>query len=93
MSVAPVKRRSDTMPPVMRPARAPLLALLALLTSVAIQSLRRPTSTDLRADDRRTMTLDQALDRLDRLERVEQKTTPKVAPDDARPATEADRSR
>jgi hypothetical protein len=46
-------------------------AVLALLASVAIQSLRRPTSSDLRADDRRTMTLDQALDRLDRLERAE----------------------
>jgi len=46
-------------------------AVLALLTSVAIQSLRRPSSSDLRADDRRTMTLDQALDKLDRIERAE----------------------
>jgi len=46
-------------------------AVLALLTSVAIQSLRRPSSSDLRADDRGTMTLDQALDKLERIERAE----------------------
>lgn len=47
-------------------------AVLALLASVAIQSLRRPSSAELRADDRRVMTLDQALDQLDRIERAEQ---------------------
>lgn len=47
-------------------------AVLALLASVAIQSLRRPSSAELRADDRRTMTLEQALERLDRIERAEQ---------------------
>lgn len=46
-------------------------AVLALLASVAIQSLRRPSSSDLRADDRRTMTIDQALDKLDQIERKE----------------------
>lgn len=47
-------------------------AVLALLASVAIQSLRRPSSSDLRADDRRTMTLDQALEKLDQIEHAEQ---------------------
>jgi len=47
-------------------------AVLALLASVAIQSLRRPSSAELRADDRRVMTLDQALDKLDRIEHAEQ---------------------
>lgn len=64
-------------------------AVLALLASVAIQSLRRPTSSDLRADDRRTMSLDQALDRLDRIERAEQGRDGETAQD--RPA--ADRTR
>jgi anti-sigma factor RsiW len=50
-------------------------AVLALLASVAIQSLRRPSSAELRADDRRTMTLEQALERLDRIERAEQAGT------------------
>ncbi len=46
-------------------------AVLALLASVAIQSLRRPSTAELRADDRRTMSLDQALEKLDNLERAE----------------------
>jgi len=46
-------------------------AVLALLASVAIQSLRRPSTAELRADDRRTMSLDQALEKLDHLERAE----------------------
>ncbi|MBL8861948.1 MAG: zf-HC2 domain-containing protein [Planctomycetes bacterium] len=48
-------------------------AVLALLASVAIQGLRRPSSAELRADDRPTMTLDQALERLDRLERADER--------------------
>ncbi len=51
-------------------------AILAVLSSVAIQSLRRPSSADLRADDRRTMTLDQALEKLDRIEDAQRVTTP-----------------
>lgn len=46
-------------------------AVLALLASVAIQSLRRPSTAVLRADDRRTMSLEQALEKLDHLERAE----------------------
>jgi len=46
-------------------------AVLALLASVAIQSLRRPSTAELRADDRRTMSLEQALEKLDHLERAE----------------------
>jgi anti-sigma factor RsiW len=51
-------------------------AVLALLASVAIQGLRRPSSADLRADDRRTMTLDQALEKLDHIEDVERNAKP-----------------
>jgi len=46
-------------------------AVLALLASVAIQSLRRPSTAELRADDRNTMTLDAALEKLDQIERTE----------------------
>lgn len=49
-------------------------AILAVLSSVAIQSLRRPSTADLRADDSRTMTLDQALEKLDRIEDAERTT-------------------
>jgi len=39
-------------------------ALVALLASVAIRSLSRPSTAELRADDRPTMSLDQAVERL-----------------------------
>ena len=51
-------------------------AAVALVTSVAIQSLRRPGAAELRADDQRTMTLDQALEKLDELDRAERAARP-----------------
>jgi hypothetical protein len=51
-------------------------AAAALVTSVAIQSLRRPGAAELRADDQRTMTLDQALEKLDELDRAERAARP-----------------
>ncbi len=60
-------------------------AVLAILSSVAIQSLRRPSSADLRADDRRTMTLDQALDKLDQIENAEHAHTAAGAVSTERP--------
>jgi anti-sigma factor RsiW len=46
-------------------------AALALFLSVAIRSLELPSSTELRADDRPVMSLDEALEKLDDLERRE----------------------
>lgn len=66
-------------------------AVLALLTSVAIQSLRRPSTAELRADDRRTMTLDQALEKLDRIERGEAAGRAQRTASDPTPAAERGR--
>jgi len=84
-AVAPVLAASDA-EAVAQPAEGRILAfvlrltvaaaVLALLASVAIQGLRRPSSADLRADDRRTMTLDQALEKLDHIEDAERTAKP-----------------
>jgi len=59
-------------------------ALVALLASVAIQSLRRPNTAELRADDRPTMSLDQAVERLKQINE-QAATTPVSAPTDRKP--------
>jgi anti-sigma factor RsiW len=59
-------------------------ALVALLASVAIQSLRRPSTAELRADDRPTMSLDQAVERLKQINE-QATTTPGSAPHDRQP--------
>jgi hypothetical protein len=59
-------------------------ALVALLASVAIQSLRRPSTAELRADDRPTMSLDQAVERLKQMNE-QGATTPVSAPSGRQP--------
>ncbi len=46
-------------------------AILALLASVAIRSLNLPNASELRADDRPSMSLDEALQRLDQIQQRE----------------------
>lgn len=59
-------------------------ALVALLASVAIQSLRRPSTAELRADDRPTLSLEQAVEQL-KLINAQAATTPVSAPHDRQP--------
>ena len=59
-------------------------ALVALLASVAIQNLRRPSTAELRADDRPTMSLDQAVERLKQINE-QAAATPVSAPSARKP--------
>ncbi len=59
-------------------------ALVALLASVAIRNMSRPSTAELRADDRPTMSLDQAVERL-KLINEQAATTPVSAPHDRQP--------
>jgi hypothetical protein len=64
-----LRREASILPFVLRLTAA--AAVLALVLSAAVRVIEQPSASELRADDRPTMTLDQALERLDQLDRQE----------------------